>query len=129
MEKDVYVERLLETENLTDELEDREANWLLEWGIARLGPALETIEEEEAAGNKVNALMAVMRKINRLAGSRARRTSEELSAELIVLLQLFEAAFGQARQASPDEIEAAAASLPGLSTQQALELLANWGSK
>jgi len=128
MGKEIYVERLLETENLTDELEDQDANWLLEWGIARLDRVLQGSVDEEAAGNRVNALMAVMRKINRIAGSRADRSPEDLKADLIALNGLFEAAFGSAQLVSPGELEAAAASLPGLSTRQALELLTGWGS-
>jgi len=127
MEKEIYVERLLETENLTDELEDQDANWLLEWGIARLDRALEGATDEETAGSRVNALMAVMRKINRVAGSRTERTPEDLAEDLTALTGLFEAAFGSARRRAPSEAEAAAARLPGLPTRQALELLIGWG--
>ena len=53
MEKECFIERILETENLTDELEDADARWLLDWGIQNLDEVLSSTQDEETAGNKV----------------------------------------------------------------------------
>jgi hypothetical protein len=129
MDKERFVERMLETENLTDELEDSDANWLLDWGTGQLDQVLQGIVDEEAAGNRVNALMAVMRKINRMTGSRQRRPAVDLSADLLALTGLFSDAFGTARQASQEERSAAATRLATLPTHAALDLLTGWGGQ
>jgi hypothetical protein len=126
MDKERFVERMLETENLTDELEDSDADWLLNWGTGQVDQALQGIADEEAAGKRVNALMAVMRKINRMTGSRQRRSAEDLAADLLALTGLFSDAFGTARQTSQQERSAAAARLATLPTGEALELLTGW---
>ncbi len=94
MDKERYTERILETENLTDELEDADANWLLDWGTARLDTVLQGVKDEETAGNRVNALMAVMRKINRITGGYASQSPQALAEDLAALRDLFAAAFG-----------------------------------
>lgn len=127
MEKERFVERMLETENLTDELEDADARWLLEWGTGQIDRVLEGIYEDEAAGSKVNALMAVVRKINRMVGSREKRASQDLAADLMTLTGLFEAAFGAARPVTPADCMAAAVQLAALPARQALETLTRWG--
>ncbi len=102
MDKERFTERILETENLTDELEDADANWLLDWGIARLDAVLLGVKDEETAGNRVNALMAVMRKINRITGSYTSQSPQALAEDLAALHDLFAAAFGpQAASAGP----------------------------
>ena len=68
MERQTFVDRLLESENLTDQLEDEDANLLLDWGIAKIDGLIEGVADHEAAGEKVNGLMHVMRGLNTLAG-------------------------------------------------------------
>jgi len=127
MEKDQFVERMLETENLTDELEDSDANWLLNWGIAHLDKVIMGITDADAAGDRVNALMAVMRKINRITGTYATSDPQSLTEELAILGDLYEQAFGKA---TGDLLcaalvgESGVSRLVNLSTRQALELLA-----
>jgi hypothetical protein len=129
MEKERFIERILETENLTDELEDSDANWLLEWGTGQLDRVLQGATDEDTAGGKVNALMAVMRKINRILGSRERKAPQDLVADLEALTGLHAAAFGEARQPTPADYTAAAIELPKFPSRQALELLARWGDQ
>ena len=134
MEKRRFVERILETENLTDQLEDAEANLLLEWGTAQLDGILQGIEDEEAAGARVNALMAVMRKINRILGSREDTAAEDLEADLLALSGLLTSAFGitdsrKVNALDKVEINRAVEQLPGLPARQALEFLMGWGSR
>ena len=127
MEKDIFVERMLEVENLTDELEDAQANWLLNWGISRLDGVLQGAADAEAGGDKANALMAVMRKINRMAGARRKADPETLAGDFAALSNLFSTAFGIEVAATPAECGLAAARLPKLSHQEAVEYLAVWG--
>lgn len=156
LDKERFIERMLETENLTDELEDADASWLLDWGIGKLDEVLQGSGEEDtdantaaaaaaaeaavAAGSRVNALMAVMRKINRIVGSYADKSPQALARDLRGLYGLFDTAFretGHAAQAAPDstpqpeepeappvDFEAAADHLSQLAPRQALEFLA-----
>jgi hypothetical protein len=119
-----FVERILETENLTAELEDDEANWLLNWGINHLDEVIGNCADAEAAGNQVNALMAVMRKINQIAGSAASRDAQDLIEDLADLNDLFTAAFGPAVE--PVEIrpvEKQVVLLAQMPVQAAMEVL------
>lgn len=127
MEKDMFVERMLEIENLTDELEDDQANWLLNWGISRLDQVLQGAADAEAGGDKANALIAVMRKINRMTGARGTAGSETLADDLSALSGLFSAAFGKEYVVTAAKCSLAAARLAKLSPQQAVEYLAAWG--
>jgi len=128
MEKELFIERMLGVENLTDELEDEPADWLLKWGIARLDQVLKPAgEDPEAAGGRVNALMAVMRKINRMTGARQQADAESLAADFAALDGLFAAAFESGRSPSESECRAAAAHLAQLDPQPALEFLTGWG--
>lgn len=126
MDKERFTERILETENLTDELEDAEAQWLLDWGIAALDPLLEGLEDAEIAGAKVNALMAVMRKLNRLVGGRDGKTSEELAADFSDLDGLARAINPGRSNATPQDCLDAAQALAGLDARSGLEYAARW---
>jgi hypothetical protein len=134
MNKQPYIERMLENENLTDELEDPDANWLLDWGSSQMDTVLEGANDSETAGNRANALMAVMRKINRIAGSYADKSPQSLASDLAALYDLFQQAFGYIRPnvleapdaPSPVMAEDAALRLSALDTRQALEFLTRW---
>jgi hypothetical protein len=113
MDKERFTERILETENLTDELDDADANQLLDWGIARLDTVLQGVKDEETAGNRVNSLMAVMRKINRITGSYARQSPQALAEDLATLRDLFAAAFGSQAASAGAPANAAANATTG----------------
>ena len=49
MDEALAIERITETEKLTDGLDD-DANWLLQWGTSRVGGLIAGIADEEAAG-------------------------------------------------------------------------------
>ena len=129
MDKSLFVERMLGAENLTDELEDSQADWLIKWGIARLDQALllAAKNDPEAAGNQANALMAVVRKINRMAGRRQAADPESLANEFAALNALFDSAFGGNRRSSPEEYRQAAERLAAMDAQPAVEFLTEWG--
>lgn len=127
MDKQIFIDRILETENLTDELEDSEADWLLNWGISKLDQVLIYAEDEESAAEKVQALMKAMRKVNRITGSRAGEELEELAVDLAVLNDLFANAFDRDTIASEQECLSAARRLTYLSSSEAVEFLTRWG--
>jgi hypothetical protein len=128
MDINLYKDRMLETENLTDELEDVDANWLLNWGIHLLDQVLWNTIDEETAGENVNALMAVIRRINRICGWRESKSTAELALDLEKLSSLFAVAFKINTLSNPDQCAAAAVHLAGFkTTAQALEFLTSWG--
>ena len=78
--------------------------------------------------------MAVMRKINRILGSREDTAAEDLEADLLALSGLLTSAFGitdsgKVNALDKVEINRAVAQLPGLPARQALEFLMGWGSR
>jgi len=127
MDKKPFVERMLEVENLTDELEDREAKRLLHWGIGKLDGVLQNASDADDAGARVNRLMAVMRKINRIAGGCAAKNADDLAGDLQALETLcgeaFDspAAFTEADGAK--KAEKIAAEIAGKAPGEAVELL------
>ena len=146
MEEQAAIDRILETENLTDGLEDDDANWLLDWGINLAPGLIGGLDDEELAGTQVNRLMAVMRKLNTLVADRQARPAEELSGLLADLASSYRLAFGQASPSDQqDGVQPAAqiegqaeaqpgsqaeqdllTQLPAMSPLQALRALAAW---
>jgi hypothetical protein len=119
MDKQAAIDRILETENLTDGLEDDDANWLLNWGINFLPALIGELEDEEAAGVKVNELMAVMRKINQITADRA-AAAEDLAEAIAGFAEAYARAFGGARPLTPQDAVALAASLAAQPSRQAM---------
>ena len=138
MYKQPFIDRILETENLTDELEDAEANTLINWGIAQLDRALQGVDDPEDAGKRVNDLMAVMRKINRILSSYTRKSPQALAKDIATLRKLTAQSLPSpasgptpsfsADHTGPVSPEQAAIDLPGLPTHEALEYLLKVGS-
>jgi hypothetical protein len=106
VEEQIAIDRILETENLTDGLEDDDASWLLDWGIAQVHGLISGIEDDDFAGAKVNALMAVMRRLNQIAADREVLSTEVLSGEIRDFTKLYQKAFG--KQPHIDKIDNAA---------------------
>src|SRR5215470_7265831 len=99
-------ERMLEVENLTDALEDDDANWLLDWGTKKVGPLIQGIADDDQAGEKVNQLMSVMRSINRITGDRDAAPQGELADDVHQLVDKYNAAFGTSANPSDEQISA-----------------------
>jgi len=78
MNRQLLVDRILETENLTSNLDDKDADVLLKWGIAQVDGLIKNVVTEEVAGNKVNQLMMVMREVNELAADPASVTASAI---------------------------------------------------
>ncbi len=122
MDKQTAIDRLLETENLTDGLEDDDAGWLLDWGIRSVAD-LAPKPGGEIPGTKVNELMALMREISRILAGRESAASGDLARAITGLAGAYARAFGRARRLSPDEAAGLAAGLPHQPTRQALQAL------
>ncbi len=125
MDTERFIEQILETENLTDALDDDDASWLLDWGIGKLDVVLDGVKDQETAGSRVSALLAVMRKMNILVGGYTEKDPQTLAADLAALHDLFAAAFPftGTPPARPD-FQATAACLSQLPSRQVLEFLA-----
>ncbi|HZU86711.1 MAG TPA: hypothetical protein VFF78_04470 [Anaerolineaceae bacterium] len=95
MNLQTLIERILESENLTDGLEDAEANLLINWGVARLPEAVQSAGSTRSAGSKTNHLMALMRTVNQLVADRKALPPEELDSSLKTLGERFQRAFGR----------------------------------
>jgi hypothetical protein len=121
MDRQTAIERITETENLTDGLEDDDANWLLDWGIARVDGLLAGITDEDAAGDKLNQLMAVMRSLNQIAADRAAATPDALAADIRTFLARYQQAFGapKADVSAPGSTVAKDGQAPGATTPPA----------
>ena len=90
VDRQVLIDRLLETENLTDNLEDEHAKVLIKWGVEQVDPLIDGIDDEEKAGEKVNDLMQLMREINTIAGNPSTVSEEKLSRLIDSYSQTFE---------------------------------------
>lgn len=78
MNRQVLIDRILETENLTDNLEDEDADALINWGIAQVDPLVGGVDDEDVAGEKINQLMHLMRQINSIAGDPSSVSQQKL---------------------------------------------------
>ena len=126
MDEKIFVARILENENLTSNLVDEDANWLLKWGTSQVKGLVQGIGDMDAAGEKVNALMAVMRKMNRMVGEGDWPPADELVPELEALAELSAQAFGTSHSMSTAEWEAVANQLTKMTPPQALQFLVEW---
>jgi hypothetical protein len=114
-----FIDRMLETENLTDALEDEDADYLLNWGVAQLKEQLGNIEDSETAGEYTNALMGFMRTVNQIAGNLESIQPEDL----VQLGELQKKAFGPGQEPSMDAYGETAARLKLMTPHQSVEYL------
>jgi len=117
----ILIERMLETENLTDDLHDDDAEWLLSWGAERMRE-FGAAESMEAAEERAGALMKFMRGLNRLVGG----LPGVDPADLARLPDHYAAAFGASRSAGELEIQDTAEALSWLGHREALEHIIQW---
>jgi hypothetical protein len=122
IDRQVLIDRLLESENLTDNLEDEEANTLLKWGIAQINPLVDGITDEDAAGEKVNHLMGLMRQVNSIAGNPSTVSEEKIQQ----LLEQFTQTFNKEQHVSDEEKKAAAEKLSQMQPGEAVTYLLDW---
>lgn len=123
MDRQQAVDRILETENLTDNLEDKDANWLIDWGVAQVEPLIAGIEDDEEAGEKVNQLMAVMRHLNRLMPGRSDASNETLAQQVKNFFDAYAQAFGQSAPHTTDDHRQIAQAIRDKPTLEAIQHL------
>ena len=114
-----FISRMLEVENLTDALEDEDANYLLNWGVAQLKLKLGNIEDREAAGEYTNDLMGFLRALNQVTGN-----LENLQPEgLVQLAERRQKAFGPGQEPAVENYDKAIARLKMMTPRQAIDYL------
>ncbi len=116
-------ERMLEVENLTDALEDDDANWLLDWGTSHVGPLIKGISDDDQAGEKVNQLMGVMRSVNHITGDRNAAPPDELAGDVRDLVEKYNAAFSTKVNLSDEQIKALVGRIATLGERDAMQAL------
>lgn len=126
MNEQAAIDRILETENLTDGLEDEDANWLLDWGVDQVPELIGGINDNEAAGTKVNELMAVMRRLNQITADRAVKPPQALGEDITALAQAYHQAFGSGGSADPKKVKKLARSVAQKSPKKTMETLISW---
>lgn len=122
MDRQIFVDRLLETENLTDQLEDDEANLLLNWGVAKIDGLIEGITDHEAAGEKVNQLMHVMRSLNALAGNPTGISTQGL----VELLKCYDQIINRTTSVDEAEHRAVVEKISKMQPGEAIRFLTEW---
>jgi conjugal transfer/entry exclusion protein len=126
MKEQDAIDRILESENLTDALQDHDANWLLEWGTARVPELLNCSPDDREAGKKVNALMGVMRKVNQITGERGEKDSSQMARDISQLAKYYQQAFGQSRPVRSRQAAQIADQIAAQPAQQAMQTLLDW---
>ena len=121
-----YIDRMLEIENLTADLEDDEAEWLLHWGLDQINVVCDGLVDDAERDEHVHALMAFMRRLNRTVARKDRREPEMLAEELNELGGLYAQAFGQSRPLSPNDCRHTADQVKRLPAMDALQTLVEW---
>ena len=116
------IDRMLEIENLTDNLQDEDARWLLDWGTSQLRRLATDTTQDGELTERAAALMKFMRGLNRMVGSLPAADPTELTR----LLETHSAAYGTSRPAGQAAIDEAVTALSGLPARGALEFLINW---
>jgi hypothetical protein len=117
------IERISETENLTDALEDDDANWLLEWGFDRLPGLIGSAPTDQEAEKKLTQLMGVMRKVNTITGEREFLTEEDLEKEIHNLAEDYRKTFGKGRKPLPADDRKLANEVKQQPPRQAMQAL------
>ncbi len=123
MNEERAIERILEAENLTDGLEDADANWLLKWGISFVHGLIDGIEDDEIAGEKISDLMAVMRKLNQIAADRIVEPVETLAEDIEELANRYVRAFGRVRVLNAGDAQRAALASREKTPRETLQFL------
>ena len=117
-----FIDRMLETENLTDCLEDDDADYLINWGITQLREIIGKAEDITMAGEYTNDLMGFMRSLNQIAGN----LGNIQKGDLVQLAEHRQKAFGPGRDLTPGDYLEAASRLEAMTPRQAIDYLLRW---
>jgi len=122
VDRQVLIDRLLESENLTDNLEDEDANVLIKWGIAQIDHLVKDVNDDETAWMKITHLTSLMRQVNSIAGNPSTVSQEKL----LNLLEQYTQTFDKAHQISEDERKAVTEKLSQMQPGEAVKYLLEW---
>ena len=123
MNEQTVVDRITETENLTDGLEDNEANLLIDWGIQHAKKVVGGIKDDDAAGDKLNDVMAVMRQVNQIVSNRTVKSADALAQDISALTQLYTKTFGHPAKTEAADSQKTAAAIAKQSPEEAVKAL------
>ncbi len=121
MDRQLFVDRILEAENLTDNLEDQDANSLLDWGIAHIDGFINNVSDD-AAHERVTHLMGVMRGVNSLAANPAAITPAAIGD----LAQRYGQALGRELNIDDAELGSVLTAVSSKTTSESVQYLMNW---
>jgi hypothetical protein len=122
MDRQLLIDRLLEAENLTDNLEDDAANTLIKWGIGQIDRLTNNMQDDERVGAKVNRLMSLMRGVNSIAGDPSAISSDALMKIVDRYAQIFD----KDHQIEEVERRDVAQKLSTMQPKEAVEYLLSW---
>ncbi len=120
---------ILEAESLTDGLNDEDADWLLNWGAERARQLIKGMTDQEAAGERVQRIMGVMRAAVAISTERVEHPAADQGAALQTLLTRYAAAFDRTYAPDAVSITDALSVLKGLSGVPLLEKLTQIAEK
>jgi hypothetical protein len=124
IDKKILVDRLLGAENITDNLEDEDAKYLLDWGVSQVDVVIIGIDDKESADQRATYLMHVMRAINRIAGDWPGLEPDQLAE----LLENYAGAYAARLPAAGVNYQSAVSAVADMNIRQAIEYLINWCS-
>jgi hypothetical protein len=122
MDRQAYIDRLLEAENLTDQLDDNAAKVLMDWAVSQVDELTSGLKNKPLADEKVTALLAFLRAVNAYVGGLPDSTSEGLKA----VLDHYSAVFGRLRPVGEGDRSALTRALGVMPDNQAVSYLLNW---
>ena len=126
MDIQAAIDRILEAENLTDALEDEDASQLINWGIEKVPGLLVGLDnDDEAAGNKINQLMADMRLVNQAVGDRQALPVDKLASLITKLREQYIQTTGISKISAVEESPQLAKKISKQPANEALQTLLN----
>ncbi len=117
-----FIEHMLEAENLSDYLEDDDADYLINWGVAQLKEKIAKIENTPSAGEFANNLMGFMRTLNQVAGN----LENVRQGDLAKLAEYHQKTFGAGRDPAAKDYQEAASRLKAMAPRQAMDYILQW---
>jgi hypothetical protein len=124
IDKQILIDRLLGVENLADNLEDEDAQYLVDWGVSQVDAVIIGLDDMESADQRVAYLMHAMRAINRIAGN----WPDLEPGQLAELLENYTGAYAAKLPAVEMDYQLAISALADMDIRQAIEYLINWCS-
>jgi hypothetical protein len=123
MDRQKAIERILESEDLTDNLDDDAADWLLNWATSKVDTLLSVTAQSEQSDEKVNQLMRVMRQLNQMMADYADAAAEEMAPEIETFLAQYAETFGITRAQTAEDYQQVAADISEKQPTEAIQAL------